>query len=100
VLLVTLGVQRDGACDSVMPGIDTATLVYTPREGFPGEDRFTYVVSSGGAVSAPATVAITVGVPPSSSCGAEIASGEGPSSPATAFADRSTTLLSSAGVPR
>ncbi|TDE00701.1 choice-of-anchor L domain-containing protein [Jiangella asiatica] len=35
-------------------------LVYTPDDGFTGEDEFTFTVSDGAAVSAPATVTVTV----------------------------------------
>jgi len=43
---------------------DGPNFVYTPDEGFVGQDSFTYVVNDGVADSAPMTVTITVTAPP------------------------------------
>jgi subtilisin family serine protease len=83
----TLTVLRDTALPLVLAGTDpegsplsfsmgtppsngmlTGTLpnvVYTPAPGFLGADAFTFTVSDGTDSSAPATVALTVGAPPS-----------------------------------
>jgi hypothetical protein len=47
-------------CTLGVPSTDTATVRYTPAPGFAGTDTFTYTVSDGTNVSAPATMTITV----------------------------------------
>lgn len=53
----------DPAHGAVTRNID-GTLTYTPEAGFFGDDSFTYTVTDGTSVSAPATVFLTIAAPP------------------------------------
>ena len=47
-------------CTAGTPNTDTATVTYTPTNGYVGSDSFTYQVSDGGGLTATATASITV----------------------------------------
>ena len=63
----TLSAPGASACSPTGGGAtnrDTAPITYTPVAGFSGTDSFTFTVSDGTVVSAPATVTINVVTPP------------------------------------
>jgi len=47
------------------PNVDSATIAYTPAAGFSGTDAFSFTVTDGTTVSAPATITISVVAPAS-----------------------------------
>ena len=56
-----LSVVSDAGCVAGPPtNTDSATLTYTPNDGFSGEDSFTFLVNDGAQDSEPAAVSITV----------------------------------------
>ena len=44
--------------------VDAATIAYTPAAGFVGTDSFTFTVTDGTTISAPATISVSVTAPP------------------------------------
>ena len=56
----TAGTPSDVACVSGSPNTDTATVLYTPTNGYTGPDSFTFKVNDGTADSTTATVTLTV----------------------------------------
>jgi VCBS repeat-containing protein len=50
----------NNACSGSGPFTDSATVTYTPNNGYTGPDSFTYTVADATATSIPATVSITV----------------------------------------
>jgi len=56
----SLGSISGQPCTAGTPNTDTATVTYTPTNGYVGSDSFTYQVSDGGGLTATATASITV----------------------------------------
>jgi hypothetical protein len=60
----SLGTIASDACTAASPNTDTAAVLYTPAGGYSGSDSFTFRVTDGGALSATATVSLTVNPAP------------------------------------
>jgi hypothetical protein len=56
----SLGAITDNACVAGTPNTDSATVTYTPDNGYSGPDSFTYTVNDGTVASAQATASLTV----------------------------------------
>src|SRR6185436_18756990 len=59
----SVGSITNQLCAAASPNADSATITYTPTNGYSGPDSFTYQVNDGTANSVAATVAITVNAP-------------------------------------